>query len=128
MNGLSVPIDFSFAIGETFAPPPFLWQVWNATSCLWVPINMSNFTAAFTARQTPFSLDPPVIDATTENGFLAIDGPGGSTQLILPAWYTSELTPVEVEWDFWVYSPTYLPVVTRLFGGRLCIYEGITHA
>lgn len=124
----NVPIEFSFAIGETFAPPAFLWQVWDPTDCCWDPVNLTGFSATFTARQTPFSADPPTINATAENGFLVINGAGGSIQLILPAWYTSDLLPVEVDWDLWVYSPLYTPAATRLFGGRLCIYEGITHS
>lgn len=124
MLGLTAPVDYSFAIGETFAPPPFLWQV--CQSGCWVPVNLTEFSAVFTARQTPFSDDPPTIQATTENGMLVVSGFQGSIQLVLPAALTSQLFPVELEWDLWVYSPTYVPDPVRLVGGKLIVYQGVT--
>jgi hypothetical protein len=124
-NGVIVPIEFSFAIGETFAPPAFLWEIWNFTTCCWEAVNMTGYSAMFIAAQTPFSLPPPVIEATTENGMLQINELSGSTQLILPASYTSNLSPMQVDCSLWVYSSAYMPVINRLFGVRLNIYQSV---
>lgn len=121
---ISVPIQFYG--GESFMPPPVLWQIQDSSGC-WIPFDLTGYTATFTARQTVPSPDPPFIDATTENGMISIDGPAGAVQIILPSNYTSTLVvPFCGIWDLWVYSPSYPVVAYRLVGGIINVLEAVT--
>lgn len=123
MSGVCVPVALEFAIGETFAPPPFLWQVNNCGVIS--PVNLTGFKAQFTAKCSPNSNLPPEIFATTDNGMLVINGPAGSIQLILPSSITSQLSPFEGNWDLWVFSEAYSSINTKLFGGSINVYLGV---
>lgn len=127
MNKIHCPIPFKFAVGETFAPPPFLWEIEDDTQCppVCTPVNLTGFTAAFTAKQSSESLLLPDILATTQNGMIQIDGILGSIQLILPSWYTAEIVPFCGFWDLWVFSPPYSTVATRLFGGEIEVFLAV---
>lgn len=128
MTRLWVPVDYKFAIGETFSPPAFLWQQ-EDNSCPPVcsPVNLTGCNASFTAKQSPNSALPPDILATTENGMLQINGLAGSIQLILPANYTQTLAPFCGEWDLWVFYPPspYSAAVYRLFGGKIEVFLAV---
>lgn len=126
MNRIHVPVPIKFAVGETYAPPPFLWEV-ETSNCppVYLPVNLTGFTGAFTAKQSVNSLLPPEILATTENGMLAINGLLGSVQLILPTWYTEDIVPFIGGWDLWLFSPAYpSTIATQLFGGEIEVYLG----
>ena len=126
MDNLYVPVDLVFAVGETFAPPAFLWNIVTPgcpPTC--APANLTGFEATFTAKQSALSTEPADILATTENGMLVIDGPLGSIQLILPSWYTAEIAPFEGFWDLWVFSPPYSTQQTRLYGGTIGVFLSV---
>lgn len=128
MNNICVPVNYRFAIGETFAPPAFLWE--QESGCcppVCSPVNLTGCTAVFTAKQSPNSQLPPDILATTENGMLQINGPAGSIQMILPANYTETLQPFIGEWDLWVFYPPspYSAAVIRLFGGKIEVFLAV---
>ena len=121
-----VPEPIEFLVGETYAPPAFLWEL-NNGGCppTYLPVNLTGFEAIFTAKQSVNSTEPPDILATTINGMITINGPAGSIQLILPSWYTSTILPFEGYWDLWVYSPPYSAVATPLFGGQIKVLLGV---
>ena len=126
MRQVFVPEPIEFLIGETYAPPAFLWQI-KDNSCPpnITPMNLTGFQATFTAKQSVNSTLPPEVLATTENGMIVINGPLGSIQLILPAWYTATIIPFEGFWDLWVYSPPYSNNATPLFGGTIKVALGV---
>lgn len=120
---IEVPIQFY--LGETFQPPPVLFQ--QEVNGVWVSVNLTGYTATFTARNTINSVDPPYILATTQDGYIVINGTAGSIQLTLPSTYTQQLqVPFQGFWDLWVYSPAYTPVATRLVGGIINVLQPIT--
>ena len=126
MENLYVPVPLAFAIGETYSPPAFLWNVVTPgcpPTC--APMNLTGFEATFTAKQSAQSQLPPDILATTENGMLVINGPAGSIQLVLPSWYTAEISPFEGYWDLWVFSPPYSTQQTRLYGGKIEVFLAV---
>lgn len=126
MKPVFVPERIEFLVGETYAPPPFLWII-KTPGCppTCAPVNLTGYQATFTAKQSVNSELPPDILATTENGMIEINGPLGSIQLILPSWYTAQMQPFEGFWDLWVYSPPYTSVATPLFGGVIKVALGI---
>lgn len=116
-------IPISFYQGETFAPQPILYLDVNGN-----PINLTGYSATFSARQTVNSNDPPIILATTGNGLITINGLNGSIQINLGSAFTSIL-PILYNgvWDLWIYGPALYPV-TRLVGGTISILEPVTRS
>ena len=116
---IEVPIQFYQ--GETYIPPAIAYVDQNGA-----PVNLTNYTATFTIRQTTGSTNPAILVATTGNGEITIDGPNGLIQISIPASVTALLAaPFEGVWDLWIYGPANVPS-TRLVGGNASILLPVT--
>ena len=91
-----------------------------------VPINLTNYTAKMQVRQTYESSGSAIVNLTTENGGITINGTQGLITVIISEFQTSALVaPFEGVYDLLVYSTagvsekllygpaTVVPVVTR---------------
>lgn len=89
------------------------------------PINISGYSAQMQGRITPNSSNPPVILASTGNGYITIVGVSGLLTITLPNAYTS-LLPINTNgnWDLFIYSGS--GVASRAAGGTFFIQESVT--
>lgn len=113
-------IPLEFYAGETFAPTPFLW-----INSLDNPIDLTNFTATMTIRQSLGSQDPPLIVCYSTAGQVLLGGTLGTIQPYLTPSVTGTFpNPFNGVWDLWMYDQN--GVATRLLGGPLSILQPVT--
>lgn len=110
--------DIQFRQGTTWRKS-FTWKQGNGT-----PVDLTGCTAAVDVRLTEFSATA-VIELTTENGRIAIDGPAGKVTLSLTAAETAAIRALEYRYDLDIYDvdPTRK---TTLMTGEFAITKEIT--
>lgn len=100
--------NFTIEQGTTFSTT-FQWKDSEG-----VPINLTGYTARLQARKS-FSAPDALIDATTENGLIAIAPDTGEVVIELPASLTADFNWRRAFYDLELVSPA--GVVTRLVHG-----------
>jgi hypothetical protein len=104
-QGTTVAIDFAYQTAAGVAIP------------------LTNYTARMQARET-ISSPVAVIDATTSNGQLSVDGAGGIVSLALSATVTAALDFRTAAYDLEIVSQA--GVVTRLVQGTITLSREVT--
>ena len=104
-QGTTVAIDFAYQTSAGVAIP------------------LTNYTARMQARET-ISSPVAVIDATTANGQLTINGAGGIVSLALSATVTAALDFRTAAYDLEIVSSA--GVVTRLVQGTITLSREVT--
>lgn len=88
-------------------------------------VDLTGYTAAMQIRKTPLSEDPPIVDLTTENGGISIDGENGIITIIISNSITASLdAPLKCKYDLFIISPASFK--TRLIFGIANIEERVT--
>jgi hypothetical protein len=104
-QGTTVAIDFAYQTAAGVAIP------------------LTGYTARMQARET-ISSPVAVIDATTSNGQLSVDGAGGIVSLALSATVTAALDFRTAAYDLEIVSGA--GVVTRLVQGTITLSREVT--
>jgi hypothetical protein len=104
-QGTTVAIDFAYQTAAGVAIP------------------LTNYTARMQARET-ISSPVAVIDATTSNGQLSVNGAGGIVSLALSATVTAALDFRTAAYDLEIVSSA--GVVTRLVQGTITLSREVT--
>ena len=87
-------------------------------------IDITGWTAKMQIRQVIDSIDPPIVDLTTENGGILIDVATGTMTPVIDASVTALLTPMDAVYDFFVIQPG--GNVQRYLRGCVSIEERVT--
>ena len=71
------------------------------------PIVITGYTAKMQIRKTPEANNPPLLDLSTENGDIAIDGPNGIVEVTINRNITAALPPCWTGfYDLFIISPS----------------------
>lgn len=101
MNNIIPRLPITIKMGATFDLPI------SYTDELGNPINLLGYTAKMQVRDTPKASNPPLLDLTTENGNIDIDGLNGIVEVTIDRNVTAALPP---NWtgfyDLFIISPS----------------------
>ncbi len=90
-----------------------------------IPVNLSGYTAKMDFRITVVSTGDPVINLTTENGGISINGTLGKVTFTITSTVTGNLENDQVlYYDLFIYSNT--GVATRLLAGVATVSGSVT--
>lgn len=89
------------------------------------PFVLTGWTARMQVRSRgAASTALPLLDLTTANGAIVVDGPAGTATVTITATQTSSLPPGRAVYDLELVSPT--GEVTRLIEGSLLVDQNVT--
>lgn len=87
------------------------------------PVDFTSYQARMQVRQSP-GAEPVLLEATTENNRLQIDGPHGKVTIVLSALDTEAITWRRGRYDLEMVAPD--GTVTRLIEGQITVSREIT--
>ena len=87
-NNCELPIDI---VKGTDFYLPIIYMVSVESEGLKYPINITGYSVQMQVRPTVGSTGTPLVDISTEDGTILIDGPNGKIELIIPKAITSTL-------------------------------------
>lgn len=102
----------------------FSWQI-TYTDPDGNPIDLSGYTAEMQVRQTINSNDPPLMTASTGNGYIAITAASGLITISVPNAIT-QLIPAPLKAWYDLVLTSGVGVKTRLIFGQVTIPELVT--
>lgn len=88
------------------------------------PFDLSGYTARMHVRARAGAPDPPLVELTTENGGLTIDGPNGTIDVVVSAAQTTALPVGRVVYDLLLVAPS--GDIIRLIEGSMVIDAAVT--
>ena len=108
--------DFTLYQGATLRKA-FTWKIND------VLVNLTNYTARCQFRPTVDSATV-ILNLTTENTGIVIDGPAGTFTLVAQASQTDAITTPEMVYDVELVGPT--GDVTRVLAGKITLSKSVT--
>ncbi len=92
--------------------------------CDLYPVDISGYSAQMQVRPTSGSTGTPLVDISSEDGDIVIDGPAGKMELNIPKEVTVTVPVGEYVYDLLVTGPTGL--VEELIFGFVTVKERVT--
>ena len=111
---LSLPLEISVA-EDFYLPIQYQYQLCDN----FYPLDISGYVVEMQVGLQPFVGVPSIIDVSSVNGDIIIDGPNGKIEIYIP---NTLITPYMFgQWNYAVKVTNTVGLVERLFGGQFTI-------